>query len=227
MAMAMETCWSLTLRTTITPSTATKATAASQWVVLRPASPSRACPTYPLARVFFDYDNDQDQDLFVANGHVYPQIRHLAPDGYAEPNQLFANQGPSRCLPLRRSRSRGREPPRRQSRYRQGGLRQRWGCRRFGLQPRWAAATSAQRRRQPTQLGEPAFGRRCSRGESLHRQRRGQADHGDCQRRQLPCTQRRAHPLRFGIQSGRRLDRNSLALGPRPAPRRTWPPTSS
>ena len=48
-----------------------------------------------MARVFLDYDNDQDQDLFVANGHVYPQIRHLAPDGYAEPNQLFANQGPA------------------------------------------------------------------------------------------------------------------------------------
>ena len=50
-------------------------------------------PYLAFGACFFDYDNDQDQDLFVANGHVYPQMRHLNPDGYAEPNQLFANQG--------------------------------------------------------------------------------------------------------------------------------------
>ena len=52
-------------------------------------------PHLAFGTCFLDYDNDQDQDLFVANGHVYPQIRHLNPDGYAEPNQLFANQGPA------------------------------------------------------------------------------------------------------------------------------------
>ena len=50
-------------------------------------------PHLAFGTCFLDYDNDQDQDLFIANGHVYPQIRHLNPDGYAEPNQLFANQG--------------------------------------------------------------------------------------------------------------------------------------
>lgn len=52
-------------------------------------------PHLAFGTCFLDYDNDQDQDIFVANGHVYPQIRHLNPDGYAEPNQLFANEGPS------------------------------------------------------------------------------------------------------------------------------------
>ncbi len=52
-------------------------------------------PHLAFGTCFLDYDNDQDQDLFVANGHVYPQIRHLNPDGYAEPNQLFANEGPT------------------------------------------------------------------------------------------------------------------------------------
>lgn len=57
------------------------------------AAPSR--PHLSFGTCFLDYDNDQDQDLFVANGHVYPQMRHLNPDGYAEPNQLFANEGPA------------------------------------------------------------------------------------------------------------------------------------
>ncbi len=54
-------------------------------------------PHLSFGTCFIDYDNDQDQDLFVANGHVYPQMRHLNPDEYAEPNQLFANQGPTRA----------------------------------------------------------------------------------------------------------------------------------
>ena len=61
----------------------------------RPALPNRGLPYLAFGTCFLDYDNDQDQDLFVANGHVYPQIRHLNPDGYAEPNQLFANEGPA------------------------------------------------------------------------------------------------------------------------------------
>ena len=52
-------------------------------------------PHLAFGTCFLDYDNDQDQDLFVANGHVYPQMRHLHPHGYAEPNQLFANEGPT------------------------------------------------------------------------------------------------------------------------------------
>ena len=42
---------------------------------------------------FFDYDNDGWLDLFVANGHIYPQLDQL-PDGlrYAQRNLLYRNE---------------------------------------------------------------------------------------------------------------------------------------
>ena len=41
---------------------------------------------------FFDFDNDSDLDLFVANGHVYPQVDQVATGSpYRQPNQLFSN----------------------------------------------------------------------------------------------------------------------------------------
>ncbi len=43
---------------------------------------------------FFDYDNDTDLDLFVANGHVMDTIDQVRPDqSYPQPNQIFANDG--------------------------------------------------------------------------------------------------------------------------------------
>lgn len=45
-------------------------------------------PYVGFGAVFIDYDNDADQDLFVANGHVYPQI-----EPYAQADHLFANDG--------------------------------------------------------------------------------------------------------------------------------------
>ena len=43
---------------------------------------------------FFDYDNDADMDLFIANGHLQDNIEKIEPHTkYFEPNQLFRNNG--------------------------------------------------------------------------------------------------------------------------------------
>lgn len=41
----------------------------------------------------FDFDNDADLDLFIANGHIYPQVTGFPEYGetYAQRNQLFRN----------------------------------------------------------------------------------------------------------------------------------------
>ena len=43
---------------------------------------------------FFDYDNDGWLDLFIANGHVYPEVEQVSPDvRFKQINSLFHNEG--------------------------------------------------------------------------------------------------------------------------------------
>jgi hypothetical protein len=46
---------------------------------------------------FFDYDNDGWLDIFIANGHVYPEVEQSAPGThYKQLNSLFHNEGNGR-----------------------------------------------------------------------------------------------------------------------------------
>ena len=53
-------------------------------------------PTIPWlgwATFFLDYDNDGHRDLFVVNGHVYPEIDGFRKESYRQPLQVLANLG--------------------------------------------------------------------------------------------------------------------------------------
>jgi len=48
---------------------------------------------------FFDYDNDGRLDLFIANGHVYPEVEQSAQKtAYKQINSLFHNDGKGRFV---------------------------------------------------------------------------------------------------------------------------------
>jgi len=50
---------------------------------------------------FFDMDNDGDKDLFVANGHTYPQADlPRANSSYGQVNSLFENRGDGRLVEI-------------------------------------------------------------------------------------------------------------------------------
>lgn len=57
---------------------------------------------------FFDYDNDGDQDIFVANGHVYPQVDVSDPmTSYKQKNHLFRNEGNGKFVEVSASSGKG------------------------------------------------------------------------------------------------------------------------
>ncbi len=46
---------------------------------------------------FVDLDADSDLNLYIANGHIYPDVDRVAPEtSYAEPDQVFRNDGSGR-----------------------------------------------------------------------------------------------------------------------------------
>ena len=58
--------------------------------------------------VFFDYDNDGDCDLFVANGHLDDNVELFDTSvNYAQQNQLFRNDGQGRFADVTNSAGSG------------------------------------------------------------------------------------------------------------------------
>jgi len=61
---------------------------------------------------FFDYDNDGWLDIFIANGHVYPEVEQATPGiQYKQTNSLFHNQHNGKFLEVSKSAGNGFQSP--------------------------------------------------------------------------------------------------------------------
>src|SRR5437660_8367631 len=61
---------------------------------------------------FFDYDNDGWLDLFIANGHVYPEIEVASPGTrYKQLNSLFRNVGTGKFVEVTATAGIGSQAP--------------------------------------------------------------------------------------------------------------------
>jgi enediyne biosynthesis protein E4 len=61
---------------------------------------------------FFDYDNDGWLDLFIANGHVYPEVEQATPDiRYKQINSLFHNEANGKFVETTRIAGSGFQTP--------------------------------------------------------------------------------------------------------------------
>ncbi|MDE2703671.1 MAG: CRTAC1 family protein, partial [Gemmatimonadota bacterium] len=59
-----------------------------------PTAPATGPPSaLSMCTAFFDWDLDGDEDLFVANGHIDDNVELFTETTYAQPNQLFRNDG--------------------------------------------------------------------------------------------------------------------------------------
>lgn len=61
---------------------------------------------------FFDYDNDGLLDLFIANGHVYPEVEQALPDvRFKQINSLFHNEGHGKFVEITKRAGAGFQTP--------------------------------------------------------------------------------------------------------------------
>ena len=176
---------------------------------------------------FADFDNDGLLDLFVANGHVYPEIDRLGTrTTYRQPKQLFKNRGQGTFQ--RRDRGRGRRAADREIEPGRGvrGCRQRRRRRRARDQHERSADAAAQRHGPGQQLDRAEAGRERRRiatpsgracGSRKHGARPGR---GSPQRRQLSVAQRHARPFRAGPQDEGAAGESPVARRRRRAVRR-------